>query len=150
MTINGTDFLDPGLAVLLASTADSTRPRRRVFPGHPAQVAHARRFVRRALAGHRAAEDAALLTSELATNAVCHTATGQGDTFEIVIFRHPAIVRIAVIDAGATTVPTLPTPGSLNASGRGLSLVEALARRWGHHGNQHGRTVWFELERPTT
>jgi anti-sigma regulatory factor (Ser/Thr protein kinase) len=150
MTINGTDFLDPGLAALLASMAGSTRPRRRVFPGHPAQVAHARRFVQRALADHHAAEDAALLTSELVTNAICHTASGQRGTFEIVISRYPVIVRIAVIDAGAPTVPTLSAPGSLNASGRGLSLVEALARRWGHHGNQHGRTVWFELECPTT
>jgi anti-sigma regulatory factor (Ser/Thr protein kinase) len=148
MTTNGTDFLDPGLAALLASTADGIRPRRRVFPGHPGQVAHARRFVQRALADERAAEDAALLTSELATNAICHTATGQGGTFEIVISRHPAIVRIAVIDAGAPTVPTLPAPGSLDASGRGLSLVEALTRQWGHHGNRQSRTVWFELDCP--
>jgi anti-sigma regulatory factor (Ser/Thr protein kinase) len=111
-------------------------------------VAQARRFVRRALVGDHAAEDAALLTSELATNAICHTATGRGGTFEIVIVRHPAIVRIAVIDAGALTVPTLPAAGSLNASGRGLSLVEALARQWGHHGNRHSRTVWFELDCP--
>jgi len=81
MTISGTDFLDAGLAALL----DGSRPRRRLFPGDPAQVAHARRFVRRALAGHRAASDAALLTSELATNAICHTTSGQGGTFEIVV-----------------------------------------------------------------
>ena len=150
MTINGTDFLDPGLAALLDGRADGGRPRRRVFPGDPAQVAPARRFVRRALAGHRAAADAALLTSELATNAICHTASGRGGTFEIVVIRHPAIVRIAVIDAGAPTVPALAAAGSLDASGRGLTLVDALAWRWGHHGNRHGRTVWFELECPAT
>ena len=83
-----------------------------------------------------------------ATNAICHTASGQGGTFEIVVIRHPAIVRIAVIDAGAPTVPALAAPGSLDASGRGLTLVHALAWRWGHHGNWCGRTVWFELECP--
>jgi len=47
-----------------------------------------------------------------ATNAICHTASGQGGTFEIVVIRHPAIVRIAVIDAGVPTVPALAAPGS--------------------------------------
>ena len=107
MTINGTDFLAPDLAALLertdsaASTTAVTsagtalRARRRVFPGHPAQVAHARRFVQRSLAPDGPAADAALLTSELATNAVRHTASGQGGTFEVIIWQCPPTVRIA-------------------------------------------------------
>jgi len=69
MTITGTDFLAPDLTALLTSTAPATRPRRRIFPGDPAQVAHARRFVQRTLAPHGPAADAALLAGELATNA---------------------------------------------------------------------------------
>ena len=175
MTITGTDFLAPDLAALLtaasplASTSPCGRPRRRVFPGHPAQVAHARRFVQRTIAQrtvapHHPAADAALLTSELATNAVQHTASGAGGTFEIVIWQRPATVRIAVIDAGAPSIPAPraagdppssggpptcggpPSSSDLPASGRGLALVEALARQWGQHGNRHGRAVWFELD----
>ncbi|MGI8449247.1 MAG: helix-turn-helix domain-containing protein [Streptosporangiaceae bacterium] len=109
MTINGTDFLAPDLATLLASNSRA-RPRRRVFTGHPAQVACARQFVRRALAASPAADDAALLTSELAANAIRHTASGS-TTFEVVICHRPATARIAIIDAGAPTVPAPASPG---------------------------------------
>ena len=115
--------------------------------GHPAQVACARHFVRRALASSPAADDAELLTSELAANAIQHTASGSS-TFEVVICRRPATARIAVIDAGAPTTPAPANPGSLDASGRGLALVEALAAQWGHQGNRHGRVVWFEIDCP--
>ncbi len=146
MTINGTDFLAPDLAALLAGPARA-RPRRRVFTGHPVQVACARQFVRRTLAACPAADDAALLTSELAANAIQHTASGSS-TFEVVICHRPATARIAVIDAGAPTVPVPASPGSLDASGRGLALVESLAVQWGHQGNRHGRAVWFEVGCP--
>ena len=146
MTINGTDFPAPDLAALLASPARA-RPRRRVFTGHPAQVAWARQFVRRSLAASPAAGDAELLTSELAANGIQHTASG-ASTFEVVICRRPATARIAVIDTGAPTTPAPASPGSLDASGRGLALLEALARQWGHQGNRHGRVVWFEIDCP--
>jgi anti-sigma regulatory factor (Ser/Thr protein kinase) len=143
MTINGTDFLAPDLATLLTSTTP-VRPRRRVFMGHPAQVACARQFVRRTLPTFPGAGDAALLTSELAANAIQHTASGSA-TFEVVICHWPATARIAVIDAGAPAVPAPASPGCLDTSGRGLALVEALACQWGHQGNRHGRAVWFEI-----
>jgi anti-sigma regulatory factor (Ser/Thr protein kinase) len=146
MTIDGTDFLASNLATLLASTTP-VRPRRRIFTGHPAQVACARQFVRRTLPAFPGAADAALLTSELAANAIQHTASGS-TTFEVVICHWPATARIAVIDAGAPTVPAPANPGSLDASGRGLALVEALARQWGHQGNRRGRAVWFEIDCP--
>jgi len=146
MTTPGTDLFAPEIAALLATTDPGAQPRCRVFPGHPSQVAHARRFVRRALAADDVAEDAALLTSELAANAIQHTATGHGGTFNIIICRRPETVRIAVIDQGSPSVPSLIPAGRLNASGRGLALVEALARQWGHQVTRHGRAVWFELE----
>jgi len=153
MTFSGTDFLAAELAALLTSTGftsttPATRPRRRVFRGDPAQVAQARRFVQRSLAPHGLAADAALLTSELATNAVRHTATGEGGTFEIIICQRPGTVRIAVIDAGSRTAPAPLPPDGLNSSGRGLALVDALARQWGQQGNRHSRAVWFDLDAP--
>jgi anti-sigma regulatory factor (Ser/Thr protein kinase) len=146
MPTTSADFLTSALAALLASPGPADRPRRRIFPGDPAQVSYARRFVQQALAAHGAATDAALLTSELATNAIQHTATGQGGTFEVVVCQRPATVRIAVLDGGSLAIPT-PTPDQrLHISGRGLTLVDALARQWGQQGNQHGRAVWFELD----
>ena len=151
MTINGTDFLAPDLAAMLertpaaTGTAAAPRARRRVFPGQPGQVAHARRFVQRTLAPHGPAADAALLTSELATNVLRHTASSQGGTFEVIIWRCPSTVRIAVADAGSRSIPAAGSPAALASSGRGLALVYALACRWGQLTAPHGRTVWFEL-----
>jgi anti-sigma regulatory factor (Ser/Thr protein kinase) len=145
MPTTSADFLTGALAALLTSPGPADRPRRRIFPGEPTQAGHARRFVQQALATHGAATDAALLTSELATNAIQHTATGQGGTFEVIVCQRPATIRIAVLDGGSLAIPTATHDQRLHTSGRGLSLVDALARQWGQQGNQHGRAVWFEL-----
>ena len=48
----------------------------RAFPGTPASVSEARAWVAGILAGFPAAADAELMASELATNAVLHSASG--------------------------------------------------------------------------
>jgi len=153
MTNPGTDFLMPEVAGLLvpaqpapSASPASCRARRRVFPGDPGQVPHVRRFVRRSLAGRGPAADAALLATELATNAIQHTSTGDSGAFEVVICLHPAIVRICVTDQGSAGAPVLTPAARESPSGRGLAIVDALARRWGHQANGIGRTVWFELD----
>jgi len=121
------------------------RAKRRVFPGRREQVAHARRFVARALAGCSVTGEATLCVSELATNALLHTASGNEGEFEVIVQRGRSWIRIAVTDEGS---PTTPTPRALDATsedGRGLGLVALIAYRWGQRGNEHGRTVWFEL-----
>jgi anti-sigma regulatory factor (Ser/Thr protein kinase) len=147
--------------------AGGFRPVCRVFAGQPGQVVQARRFVRRVLAagvlrdGRAAgvlsdgqatgvltdglAADAVLLTSELAANAIQHTASGQGGTFAVTICPRPPAIRICVTDGGAPAGPSITSPVSLAASGRGLAIVDTLASRWGHHAGPGGRTVWFEL-----
>jgi hypothetical protein len=54
-------------------------------------------------------------------------------------------VRVEVLDAN----PTMPVAGTLAPgalSGRGLTLVQSLARRWGApHNKDGGKTVWFEV-----
>jgi anti-sigma regulatory factor (Ser/Thr protein kinase) len=126
----------------------AARPKTRIFPGTPDQVAHARRFVGRVLDGNPVADDAALLTSELATNAVVHTASGQGGTFAVAVRQHAAGVRVEVWDAGAVTAPVVRSPDQEREGGAGLGLVETIATRWGHLGDQGGRVVWFEVEWP--
>jgi serine/threonine-protein kinase RsbW len=129
---------------------------RECFTGHPEQVARARHFVAAALAGCPAAADAELLTSELATNAVQHSATGHGGTFIVAISHGPGRVRVTVTDGGSATFPAVAVAdGELVTSGRGLLLVDCMADRWGYasasgyagegSGPEPGGTVWFEL-----
>jgi serine/threonine-protein kinase RsbW len=118
----------------------------RVFSGERDQVAHARYFVARILAGHAAADEAVLLTSELATNAVLHTTSGNGGVFRVVVCLAGDGVRIEVHDGGSDTAPDVHPPGAPRESGSGLFLVEAIADRWGHHGGPGGRVVWFEVD----
>lgn len=119
---------------------------RRTFPGDAEQVGKARRFVISALGSCSAIEDAALLTSELVTNAICHTATGTDGAFEVAVQHDAGGVRVQVTDDGSATMP-VPVPRSTGfaPSGRGLAMVDAIAARWGHHPAGNGRAVWFEL-----
>lgn len=153
MTTPGTDFRAPDGPALLAPVPGRGGPRlrRRVFPGRADQVARAREFTARTLAGCPAVADAVLLTSELGTNAFQHTVTGTGGTFTVTICHPPCLVCVAVTDNGPLPVPAIP-PGrrspsgdGLAPSGRGLLLVASLAACWGYHGSSHGRVTWFEL-----
>jgi Histidine kinase-like ATPase domain len=90
-------------------------------------------------------QDAVLLTSELVTNTLQHTATGTGGDFEVIACHGPDRITVTVTDDGSPGWPELAPRAALATSGQGLMLVEALADRWGHHGNQRARTVWFEL-----
>ena len=124
---------------------------RRRFPGVPSQIACARGFVARHLADCPDPTTAALLTSELATNAIRHTASGlPAGTFEVGVHRVPGRVRVEVHDLGnldQSPHPRYRAPYDTAEHGRGLDLVEALATAWGSEprGDGPGRRVWFEL-----
>jgi serine/threonine-protein kinase RsbW len=129
---------------------------RRAFAGQADQVAQARRFVEGALAGCPALPDVVLLTSELATNSVQHSATGRGGAFIVAISHGPGRVKVTVTDGGSATHPAVtPEAAELAVSGRGLLLVDVLADSWGYAselerpeaGGGHGASaaVWFEL-----
>jgi serine/threonine-protein kinase RsbW len=129
-------------------------PRRRVFPGRPDQVGQARRFVTRALDGCPAADDAVLCVSELASNAIQHTRSGQGGRFQVLVWRGRSSACVAVIDDGAPRgpAPRSSGPGDLAESGHGLRVVADLAAAWGHQelgpAGLPGRAVWFHLTWP--
>jgi two-component sensor histidine kinase len=123
-----------------------TRPKHRVFSGRPDQIARARDFTKRVLGPCPVLDDAILLVSELATNAVGHTATGNEGSFHVTIYQGESSLLIAIKDDGSGNVPVPARPAdSLTETGRGLELVELIADRWGHCGDEQGRTVWFEL-----
>lgn len=98
--------------------------------------------------GSGLSDAAALVTAELASNAVRHCG-GRGRDFRLrVLVGAGAGVRVEVTDACADR--PLP-PGPLRpsddlASGHGLLLVGAIASRWGStHNDPVTKTVWAEL-----
>ena len=113
------------------------------FLGTREYVAWARHWLRAALRSCPAADDAALLVSELATNALTHSASGQGGTFTVTVSHRSADVRVEVADQGGPWTPDM-TGDELH--GRGLLIVGSLAHSWGITGDDSGRTVWFELD----
>jgi len=122
------------------------RPRRRVFPGASSQVGRARLFVGDVLDGCPVADDAVLLTSELVTNAIAHTASGRGGKVIVTVYRADTRVRIDVKDDGSDQTPVVQQADEDRESGFGLGLVDLMADRWGHWGGRRGRIVWFMLE----
>ena len=105
-----------------------TTPKRRVFPGRPDQVAHARRFVARALGGCPVADDALLCASELASNAIRHTRTGRSGQFQVLVWRGQSSACVAVLDDGSDSTPIRQQarPGGSRNPGTGCSP----SRRW--------------------
>jgi anti-sigma regulatory factor (Ser/Thr protein kinase) len=118
----------------------------RTFPGRRDQVAAARRFVWSVLLTCPSANDAVLLTSELAANAVLHTASGDSGSFGVAVRHTDGLALVEVTDGGSVTAPTVGANGELGVCGRGLLLVSMVASRWGHDGDSSARLVWFELD----
>ena len=118
------------------------------FEPAPESVRAARRLVGDALASvadDPAAEQAVLLVSELATNAVLHART----RFRIEIFVDDEVVRVAVADESPVR-PARRNFSDTSGSGRGLHLVEELSTSWGvDEEPPAGKQVWFEVRRNT-
>jgi anti-sigma regulatory factor (Ser/Thr protein kinase) len=118
-------------------------------PGERQEVSRARGFVTRTLAGAGLPEvdsDAAtLLTSELVTNAILHTASGRpGGTVSVVILGLPGGALIEVADGGSAGMPVVKGD-ALAGEGQGHYLVQQMASQWGYRRDQAGTTVWFYL-----
>jgi hypothetical protein len=99
-------------------------PKMIALPSLPSMVPPARIAVRNLLAGCPRADDAELVASELATNAILHSTSDRG-TFQLTLDLRPGRVRIEVSDAGPAPPPaahTLALP-----SAHELAHVPALA-----------------------
>jgi serine/threonine-protein kinase RsbW len=120
------------------------------FPGDAASVRYARDFVRGVLSEDSPRlEEILVMVSEVATNAVRHTASGgEEGWFDITVCAIGDGVRASVGDSGGSSVPQMPRDGAepdAMIGGRGLRIVDQLADRWGHSGEELGRVVWFEI-----
>ena len=117
----------------------------RVFPAVPAQVREARQFLSAILDGRPVADDSILCLSELVTNATVHSRSREADGhFSVRVHLHGGRLRVEVSDQGGPWAQPAQTD---ERNGRGLLIVDQLARAWGRDGNdQTGWTIWFEME----
>ncbi|MFE4668668.1 ATP-binding protein [Streptomyces sp. NPDC056716] len=134
-----------------AGPAETVAERRFRFElaAHPGSPAQARRLTRARLTGWSVCEDtcdtAALVVSELVTNAIVHTAS---DIVVCELHDGDDLVRIAVRDEGFAPGEPQPSPQRPDEEhGRGLLLIDALCRAWGAQEHGPGLLVWAELPR---
>ena len=118
----------------------------RSFDGNLAAPSAARHFVAEVLDREGAEDvldDAKLVVTELATNAVAHAES----VFTVGVELGSDTLHIAVSD-NSPRRPTLQPGPSVDSSGRGLVLVAELCERWGAARVGQGKTVWAQLRRP--
>jgi len=115
---------DPhGNGAMTKATAASTDGYTGVFPGRADQVSRARREMARYLAGCPVADDALIVLSELATNAVLHSRSGQ-DFFTVHAELTDHHARLTVEDAGgAWDEPAPAEPVQILAGPPGYALA---------------------------
>ncbi len=116
------------------------------FPADLRSARSARQFVIGVLDDWRCSDlvdSAALLVSELVTNAVVHAHS----EVELSVHRRPHRIRVEVIDEAREQVRRRDAKED-EQSGRGMALIEALAVAWGIDSVLAGKSVWFEMDRP--
>ncbi|MFE9439685.1 ATP-binding protein [Streptomyces sp. NPDC006602] len=85
-----------------------------------------------------------LCVSELLTNVINHVGEGAPVTVRLV-HGQDGRVRVEVTDPDPHASLIARHPGEDDESGRGLLLLDAIARRWGVWLTPAGKTVWCEL-----
>ncbi|WP_093787951.1 ATP-binding protein [Actinacidiphila guanduensis] len=115
--------------------------------GSPEEVGRARRWTRTVLRGSPHAENAEVIVSELASNAVLHSDSGRpAGTFRLRLAVTFDAVEISVTDAGGSpSAPRLAWPDEEDTHHRGLLVVNALAQHVEIRGDRAGRTVTARL-----
>ncbi len=123
---------------------DVQRTRRLLLISGPAAAAQARSLVRAAIRDWDVPVDAptaALLTSELVTNAIRH---GKGRAIMLVINRDCVQFRVDVHDT-SRSAPVREDACAYAETGRGLMLVSHLSTDWGYYPTVKGKAVYFTL-----
>ena len=124
-------------------TADTAMSIVARLPHEVSSVRMARRIVREVAAENGAlADDAALLTTELATNVILHT----NSPILLRIRVDEDEIRVAFTDeSGALPIEIMAT--NADPHGRGILIVDSVAHRWGVRRRRNGKTIWFALDR---
>ncbi|MBT2482316.1 ATP-binding protein [Streptomyces sp. ISL-94] len=90
---------------------------------------------------------AALGVTELLSNVHLHAQPDKTCTVEIELRLGRLTVSVIDSDPRLPVLRATPQGASLETSGRGLALVEALSEAWGarHRADGRGKVVWFSL-----
>lgn len=115
------------------------------FDGSFESVSAARGFVGGVLrewGDERVAEEAGLVVTELATNAVIHARS----KFSVSVRQSDDVLRVAVTDTSPRS-PVARSRSNQATTGRGMRLVAAFAEVWGVDRHSDGKTVWATLRR---
>jgi anti-sigma regulatory factor (Ser/Thr protein kinase) len=116
-------------------------PARRTFPPDSRSVRAARAFVAGVIdAPGRVRDEVALVVSELAANAVLHTSS----PFTVTVHDLVDAVRVEVAD-DSPVLPQMKDHGDRAPTGRGLRIVDQLARARGVQPKDPGKVVWAEV-----
>ena len=86
---------------------------------------------------------AALLTSELVTNAILH-ASDEHDAIDLVVCWAGGQLRVEVHD-GSRCAPAPVHALPYAEAGRGLMLLDSLSSGWGYRETARGKAVYFVL-----
>jgi anti-sigma regulatory factor (Ser/Thr protein kinase) len=117
-----------------------------LLPCVPSSVAVARGRIgadlRQAGLSTTAMADAALVTSELLSNAILHARPLPDARIRVSWILSVTTVEIIVSDGGSATRPRAARPSLSSIGGRGLGIVEHLCSSWGVRADERGTTVW--------
>jgi anti-sigma regulatory factor (Ser/Thr protein kinase) len=123
-----------------------------LLPCAPASVAVARRRLAAELTSAGVFDgvvgDAVLVVSELLSNAIRHARPLPGSKLLLAWALGDSAVEVAVSDGGASTRPMTAQATVSSLGGRGLGIVEYLARSWGVRTDDAGLTVWAVVPLP--
>jgi anti-sigma regulatory factor (Ser/Thr protein kinase) len=89
--------------------------------------------------------DAALVISELLSNALQHGQPLPGEAVSAAWDLDDGTLRVSVSDGGGASQPQLGQPTPTTTGGRGLRIVARLSRQWGTSCGHDGTTVWAEV-----
>ncbi|MEP7202951.1 MAG: MEDS domain-containing protein [Ilumatobacteraceae bacterium] len=123
--------------------AVATSEAERTFCGEATVLSATRQFVASTLRSwglQQYMEDASIVVSELATNAVIHAHSA----FTVGLSSDGTVLRVSVHDA-SPVLPVVRQPEPTTVSGRGLVLVASIASRWGIELVDDGKLIWAEL-----
>lgn len=131
----------------------------RSFPGRAECLAEVRQFTQMVLGNAPGSDLVVLAVSELAGNAIVHTASGEsGGQFVVHLAAFVDRWQVRVDDEGSPTDPRIVVGGDSEGcegemdwgaeAGRGLAMVNAVSRKWGVLGDQYARAVWAEIPYP--
>jgi anti-sigma regulatory factor (Ser/Thr protein kinase) len=123
-----------------------------LLPCAPASVGVARRRLTADLSAAgvfgQAVGDAALVVSELLSNAIKHAWPLPGEKLQVTWAVDQGSVEVAVRDGGGAARPRQAYPPGSSLGGRGLGIVEHLSQDWGIRTDDVGQTVWAVLPAP--